>query len=614
MQRFQLPAALDELGGEPVEQLRMAGLFAEAAEVAGRAGEAAAEVVLPDAVDDDAAGQRIVRPGQPAGEDAAAAGGRGAGGDLRQFGVGRVEQRQEAGIDGGFAGAAGLELGDPGRAAGFADDEGGEQGLGLERVEFRELGLGGQELGTFGLLELVPLEVRAHQFGLAPGELDDLLLPHRALLARLAPHGDDLLGEALHGLGLAGGDARSGDALDHGQGFAGGLFPGGVLAVVGLDLGGRGERLVLGPGDVGEEGLQAVVVLLQDGVELVVVALGTLDAQAHEDVGGDAGDLVQDVLPLGLGVALVVFVDRVAQEGRGDGDLRIARIDLVAGDLLAHELVVGLVGVERLDDVVAVGPGVGTVGVQPVALAFGVAGEVEPVLGPALAVARAGEQAVDEAFVGVWAAVGHEGLHLLRRRRQAVQVEVHAAHQFLAAGLGGGAQTVRFELGAHEGVDRLGAAGGGWNLGGAHRLKGPPGPVLGGEFARLAGRLGGGGFGLRPGRAHGDPLLERGDLVFGQLAVGRHLHLAVGVADRLDEQGFVRLVRDHGGAAVAALQEVGQVVDAQLALLLLGGVAVVAGFGQDRADPGLEKLQRLRLKGRSLGAEHQGAGEDEGGR
>ena len=46
------------------------------------------------------------------------------------------------------------------------------------------------------------------------------------------------------------------------------------------------------------------------------------------------------------------------QEADGDEQLRVGRVDLVAGDLLADEPVVRLVGVEAADDVVAVAPGV----------------------------------------------------------------------------------------------------------------------------------------------------------------------------------------------------------------------------------------------------------------
>ena len=101
----------------------------------------------------------------------------------------------------------------------------------------------------------------------------------------------------------------------------------------------------------------------------------------------------------------------------------------VAGDLLLHEPGVGLVVVERADDVVAVGPGVRPRLVLVVAVRVAVVDDVEPVPRPALAVVRRREQPVDQLLVGVGVAVRDERVDLLRRRRQADQVEVQPADQ-----------------------------------------------------------------------------------------------------------------------------------------------------------------------------------------
>ena len=68
MQVLQAPAVLHELDREPVEQFRVRGPFAADAEVVGRAHQALAEVPLPDAVDDDAGRERVVRRGDPLGQ------------------------------------------------------------------------------------------------------------------------------------------------------------------------------------------------------------------------------------------------------------------------------------------------------------------------------------------------------------------------------------------------------------------------------------------------------------------------------------------------------------------------------------------------------------------
>ena len=108
--------------------------------------------------------------------------------------------------------------------------------------------------------------------------------------------------------------------------------------------------------------------------------------------------------------------------------------EFVARDLLLHKAVVGLVFVERFDDVIAVAPGVGAGLVALEAFAFGVAGEIEPVACPAFAVMRRGEQAIDNLFISFGRLVGHKGVDFFRRGRKAGQVEGDAAQQGDAVG------------------------------------------------------------------------------------------------------------------------------------------------------------------------------------
>ena len=71
MHRLDRPSRFDEPGGEPVEQGRVCRPLAALAEVVGRANETLAEVVLPDPIDHDARGERVVGPRQPIRELAA---------------------------------------------------------------------------------------------------------------------------------------------------------------------------------------------------------------------------------------------------------------------------------------------------------------------------------------------------------------------------------------------------------------------------------------------------------------------------------------------------------------------------------------------------------------
>src|SRR5204863_5583416 len=90
---------------------------------------------------------------------------------------------------------------------------------------------------------------------------------------------------------------------------------------------------------------QLVIVALRKRVELVVVAAGTVDGQAEKRLAGRGENVVQAVVIGEQRIGrLVVPQTEAVIAGRDDGvggDL----IQLVAGELLADELIVGLVGV-----------------------------------------------------------------------------------------------------------------------------------------------------------------------------------------------------------------------------------------------------------------------------
>ena len=65
MEGLQLPAPFHEGGGEPVEELGVAGALAEPAEVARRGHEPAAEMSQPETVDEHPGDERMTAPRQP---------------------------------------------------------------------------------------------------------------------------------------------------------------------------------------------------------------------------------------------------------------------------------------------------------------------------------------------------------------------------------------------------------------------------------------------------------------------------------------------------------------------------------------------------------------------
>src|SRR5262245_23475761 len=89
------------------------------------------------------------------------------------------------------------------------------------------------------------------------------------------------------------------------------------------------------------------------------------------------------------------------------------------------------------------------------AVAVAVMTKVEPCPDPAFAVMGRGEQPIDEPFVGIGVWVFHKLPHLVRRRRQADQIERHAADERGAIGLGGGSEPCSFETREDEAIDRI---------------------------------------------------------------------------------------------------------------------------------------------------------------
>ena len=112
----------------------------------------------------------------------------------------------------------------------------------------------------------------------------------------------------------------------------------------------------------------------------------------------------------------------VAIEACGDALILRGVLEEVASELFDQEAIVGLVLVEGVNDVVAVAPDQGLVGVAFIAVRLRVAHQVEPVATPANAVVGGGQQAIDDPIEGAVVRVREERSHLLLGRRQTRQV------------------------------------------------------------------------------------------------------------------------------------------------------------------------------------------------
>ena len=203
-----------------------------------------------------------------------------------------------------------------------------------------------------------------------------------------------------------------------------------------------------------EDSGQGVVVGRGDRVKLVVVAPGTGNCQSQHGLANHIQLVVDDVQ---RDVAAVERFLSDRQQSRRHlqppGFGRVSGLQQVTGKLFDQEPVVGDVGVDRVDHVVAVPPRPKHQHVPAAASRFGEAGHVQPVPGPAFSETGRCEQFVDDLAVGGRRVVGCERVQLFGCWRQADQVEVHSPQQRFRRGIGDGCQVGGFHPCQQEPVD-----------------------------------------------------------------------------------------------------------------------------------------------------------------
>ena len=155
----------------------------------------------------------------------------------------------------------------------------------------------------------------------------------------------------------------------------------------------------------GERGVQSVVVILRDRIELVIMTPRTSQRHAQKRFTGGADDFVQRVGSDLSRLHRILIADVVIGPGhqkRGaHSDIGIVLAKHVARDVFANELVERLVFVDRPDHVIAKRPDVVDDDVPLVADAFSKADDVQPVSSPAFAVVWRRQQAVDQLFISL---------------------------------------------------------------------------------------------------------------------------------------------------------------------------------------------------------------------
>ena len=300
------------------------------------------------------------------------------------------------------------------------------------------------------------------------------------------------------------------------------------------------------------------------------VALGACGRQPEPRSAGGAHTIDhREVAELERIDAPFLVDHRVAVEAGGNDVVGRGAGQEVAGDLPNRELVERHVVVERTNHPVSIRPD-RPLTILLVAVCVGVAGEIEPATGPPLAVSWAGEQAIDEAFVGVGRFVGEKRGEFGRRRRQTDEVEMHPAAERGPVGLRRWGKPFFAESGPHEAIDPVSRPAVVLSLGHSRPLglhKGPVRPIVG------------------PRR---DPRREDPLLILGELHLGvrrRHHEIRIGTRDPGDHFAVIGMPwHDRPRAAVELRTSRLADIEPQAGLLVVfvGAVALETAVGEDR--------------------------------
>ncbi len=175
-----------------------------------------------------------------------------------------------------------------------------------------------------------------------------------------------------------------------------------------------------------EDRFDRVIIRLRDGIELVVVAARAANGQPEECAARGAHDVVQFVGALirrQHRVRTFHLVPRAADEKPS----RFIHAERIPGELFHDESVVGLVLVERANDVIAIRPGIRARLVHFEPVDFGEPHHIEPMPRPAFAVARRGQQLLDKSIVSIRFIVREKCSYILRRRRKANEIKIEPA-------------------------------------------------------------------------------------------------------------------------------------------------------------------------------------------
>ena len=365
--------------------------------------------------------------------------------------------------------------------------------------------------------------------------------------------------------------------------------------VVAVDNLAARQRQLLVP-RAGENARQTVVVTHGNRIELVVVATGASGGQSQKTTAKRVNPIIPFVGERLGGAARIRVVhgsEREKPECRQVVTLT-CRLQQVARDLMAGELVVGHVRVQRVHNPVAIAIALGIVPrLECVGLVLAESSQVQPMPAPPFAHPRRCQQTIDQPRFGVRSRRRLELFDIVGRQWKSQEVDRQASSERRAIGVRSCAERFAFPCRLRETIDQSAAprrvGNGGWRR--TPRF---------GERPEAAIRIRNHAFaadsirrrGRRKGSPHFDPLPQDRDLAVGEFPAGRHLRRRL-VGHRQEKQTVGRLTSLHDSSAIpAGLQALAR-IEAQSAFLLALAMAGEALLGEQRTDLPFEKLGLL---------------------
>ena len=187
----------------------------------------------------------------------------------------------------------------------------------------------------------------------------------------------------------------------------------------------------------------------------MVVAARTRNRQAQH-TSGQCVDTIVPLIGQGLGLfAIVLVIDGTqSKQSQCRQSTWIAGASQqITGNLFRDKLIVGEIAIQRVDDPVTIAVSLRIIAsFKSVCLVFAVAGDIQPMPSPTLAVMRRLEQSIHDDVIGIWRSIIKKRGDFFRRGGKTDHIEVSPPNQRASLGHRAGLDSRLFQPGEDESV------------------------------------------------------------------------------------------------------------------------------------------------------------------